>query len=86
MIKRVRIKNYRSLGDVDVELGPLTVLVGPNASGKSNFVDALKFISDTLNSRLEAAIVKRRGFSQLSRYRAEVLTLKFSMEMHVTEE
>ena len=81
MIKRVRIKNYRSLGDVEVELGPLTVLVGPNASGKSNFVDALKFISDALNTRLEVAIVNRRGFSQLSRYRARVLRLELLMEI-----
>ncbi len=80
MIQRVRIKNYRSLGDVEVELGPLTVLVGPNASGKSNFVDALKFIGDALNARLEAAIVNRRGFSQLRRHRARVLTLELSME------
>ena len=86
MIKRVRIKNYRSLGDIDVELVPLTVLVGPNASGKSNFVDALKFIGDALNSRLEAAIVNRRGFSQLSRYLAKVLTLEFLMEMRYGRE
>ncbi len=86
MIKCVRIKNYRSLGDVDVELGPLTVLVGPNASGKSNFVDALKFVSDALNSRLEAAIFNRSGFSQLSRYRAKVLTLEFLMEMRYRSE
>ena len=81
MIQRVRIKNYRSLGDVEVELGPLTVLVGPNASGKSNFVDALKFTSDALNSRIESAIVSRRGFAQLSRYRAKVLTLEFLMDV-----
>ncbi len=81
MIKQVRIKNYRSLGDVEVELGPLTVLVGPNASGKSNFIDALKFISDALNSRLEAAVVNRRGFSQLSRYRARVLRIELLMEV-----
>ena len=79
MIERIGIKNYRSLGDVDVELGPLTVLVGPNASGKSNFVDALKFIGDALNARLEAAIVNRRGFSQLRRHRARVLTLELLM-------
>lgn len=46
MIKRVIIKNYKSIGQCDVKLGNLTVLVGKNGSGKSNFVDALKFIRD----------------------------------------
>ncbi len=41
MLKRIRIENYRSIGEVDVELGPLTVLVGQNGSGKTNFVDAI---------------------------------------------
>ena len=48
-IKRVRIRNYKSLADVDVELEPLTVLVGKNGSGKSNFVDALMFMRDCLS-------------------------------------
>ena len=34
-ITRIRAKNYRSIRELDLELGPLTVLVGPNASGKS---------------------------------------------------
>ena len=42
-LKRVRIRNYKSLVNCDVELGALTVLVGRNGSGKSNFLDALRF-------------------------------------------
>jgi len=41
MIRRVAIKNYRCLRDVELELSPLTVLVGPNASGKSSILSAL---------------------------------------------
>jgi predicted ATPase len=41
MIREVAIHNFRSLRDVTVELGPLTVLVGPNASGKSSFLAAM---------------------------------------------
>ncbi len=41
MIRRVAIKNYRCLRDVELELSPLTVLVGPNASGKSSVLKAL---------------------------------------------
>ena len=42
MIRRVEVKNFRSLAAVSVDLDDLTILVGPNGSGKSNFVDALQ--------------------------------------------
>jgi predicted ATPase len=45
MLKRVKIQGYKSLADVEVHLQPLTVLFGPNASGKSNFLDALQLLS-----------------------------------------
>lgn len=40
-LEKVRIKNFLSLRDVELPLKPLTVLVGPNASGKSNILNAL---------------------------------------------
>jgi AAA15 family ATPase/GTPase len=40
MITRVRLRNYRSIAECDVQLGPLTILVGPNGSGKRNFLCA----------------------------------------------
>ena len=44
MITSVRIRNFKSFRDVEVSLGPFNVLVGPNMSGKSNFVQAFRFI------------------------------------------
>ena len=41
MLESVRIQNFRCLRDVTLELGPFTVFVGPNASGKSAIADAL---------------------------------------------
>ncbi len=51
MLKRVKIKGYKSLVDVEVDLQPLSVLFGPNASGKSNFLDALQLLSRIATSR-----------------------------------
>src|SRR5437763_16028332 len=45
MLKRVKIQGYKSLEDVEVYLQPLSVCFGPNASGKSNFLDALQLLS-----------------------------------------
>src|SRR5215210_5899340 len=45
MLRRIRIQNYKSLADVDVTLDSLVVIFGPNAAGKSNFLDPLHFFS-----------------------------------------
>jgi len=45
MIPSIHIQNYRCLRDVRLRLGPLTALVGPNASGKSAVLRALDFDS-----------------------------------------
>ena len=45
MLKRVRVEGYKSLEDAEARLEPLTVLFGPNAAGKSNFLDALQLLS-----------------------------------------
>lgn len=66
-IRRVRLKNYRSVGACDVTLGPLNFLVGPNGSGKSNFLDALRFVADSLNLSLDHAIRDRGGAQEVRR-------------------
>ena len=45
MLKRIHIRGYKSLEDVEVRLSQLVVLFGPNASGKSNLLDALQLLS-----------------------------------------
>jgi predicted ATPase len=44
MLKRIRLQDFKSFVDEEVEVAPLTLLVGANASGKSNFLDALRFL------------------------------------------
>ena len=61
MIERVSLKNYKSIVECSVALRPLTVIVGRNGSGKSNFIDSLHFVSDALASSLEFAIRTRGG-------------------------
>src|SRR5437867_4260350 len=56
MLKRVKIQGFKSLADVEVHLQPLSVFFGPNASGKSNFLDALQLLSRmTTSNRLKDA-------------------------------
>ena len=44
MITKLRLKNWKSFKDSTLYIDPLTILIGINASGKSNVLDALDFI------------------------------------------
>jgi predicted ATPase len=61
-LRRVRIRGYKSIAFCDVTLEPLTILVGRNASGKSNFLDALAFLSDLMEMRATDAVSQRKGW------------------------
>ncbi len=62
MIKTVKFVNFKSLSPQTVELGPLNVLIGANASGKSNFVDAFQFLHDCLVENVSVAVARRLGW------------------------
>ena len=55
-VTKVWARNFRSIAEMSFELDRLTVLAGPNASGKSNVLDVLQFIKDALHFNLDAAI------------------------------
>jgi predicted ATPase len=60
-LRRVRVENFRAIQACDVRLGPLTVLAGPNAAGKSNLLDALRFVRDCLRSLSLVHVLESRG-------------------------
>ncbi|MEA1052953.1 AAA family ATPase [Lamprobacter modestohalophilus] len=45
MLKELRLRNWKSFADATLYIDPLTILIGSNASGKSNALDALLFLS-----------------------------------------
>lgn len=56
MIRQILIKGYRALKYVRVNPGPFQVIVGPNASGKTTFLDSINLLRDILNSGIEASV------------------------------
>ncbi len=66
-VTRIAIRNYKSIGKCDVKLGVLSMLVGRNGSGKSNFLDALRFVADALRGSLDHAIRDRGGIEAVRR-------------------
>lgn len=65
--ERIRLENWRNFTRADVQLRERNFLVGPNASGKSNFLDAFRFLSDlvSVGGGLESAISDREGVSAI---------------------
>jgi predicted ATPase len=63
MLKSVKIRGFKSLDDVKVELPKFAVLFGPNATGKSNFIDALQLLSRlTSEKTIAQALEPMRGY------------------------
>ncbi len=68
IISHIKLKNWRNFRFVDVSMGRRVFLVGPNASGKSNFLDALRFLRDIAKSEgggLQKAVNERGGISKI---------------------
>ncbi|MBI3080364.1 MAG: AAA family ATPase [candidate division NC10 bacterium] len=65
MIKRLRVRNYLSLRDIDLELSRRNVLIGPNMAGKSNLVDCLRFLTTMVTSGVNKAFLDRGGFHEV---------------------
>lgn len=82
-LRTVAIRNFKSIGECRVDLAPFTVLVGRNSSGKSNFLDALRFVSDALQTTLDHAIKSRGGIKAVRR-RSTGHPRNFGIELQLT--
>ena len=67
LLTRIVLRNYKSIAACDVSPAQLSFLVGPNGSGKSNFLDALRFVADSLRFSLEHAFRDRGGINEVRR-------------------
>lgn len=67
IVSHITLKNWRNFQSVDVDLGNRVFLVGPNASGKSNFLDVFRFMRDITKQGggLQKAISDRGGIPKI---------------------
>jgi predicted ATPase len=66
MISELKIRDFKSLESVDLKLGHFNLLVGANASGKSNFLDALRFLQGVGNGLSIDGILNGKPASPIS--------------------
>lgn len=86
IITHVGLKNWRNFRSVDVALSERVFLAGPNASGKSNFLDAFRFLRDIAKpgGGLQKAVSDRGGLSKLRCLAAREYP-DVEMEVHLSE-
>lgn len=61
MIEKIHIQNFKSLYDVEITLGRVNLFIGENGSGKSNFLEALVFLSAGTSDKLDNEFLVSRG-------------------------
>lgn len=61
MIKKIKIESFKSLENVEIELGNLNVFVGANGSGKSNLLEAIGVLSAAADGKVTDQTLLQRG-------------------------
>ncbi len=59
MFRKVEARHYKSLRRLSIQLHPFNILIGPNASGKSSFLDLFEFLQEALEFDVEHAVHSR---------------------------
>lgn len=85
-LKRLNISNYKSIKEVEVIPADLSVFIGPNASGKSNFTDALDFLGAVYRDGLESAVALKGGYDNIAfrKVRRSKSPIYFNVEVELT--
>lgn len=87
IVSHISVKNWRNFRSVDVDLQERQFLVGPNASGKSNFLDIFRFLRDIAKPEgggLQKAVKDRGGVSKI-RSLAARRDPEIAIEVHLAD-
>lgn len=86
MVRLIEALNYRCLRYIRQPLADFQVLVGPNASGKTTFLDVISFLGDLVSVGLEEAVRKRTTDFQDLVFMHESDRFELAVEMEIPED
>ena len=88
IITRLKLTNWRNFAEVDVPLRDRAFVIGPNASGKSNLLDAVRFLRDVAKREgggLQAAVARRGGVPKI-RCMSASANSTIAIETHLSQD
>ncbi len=70
MLSKIKIGNFKSIKDLELKLAPLTILVGPNSSGKSTVLESIAILAQTpkLPERIARSLYGSLEYGEFTRY------------------
>ncbi|MEM9291529.1 MAG: AAA family ATPase [Acidobacteriota bacterium] len=83
-ISRMKLNNWKNFREAEAKLRKRFFVIGPNASGKSNFLDALQFLRDLAAHGLSDAVGKRGGVSVIRCLAARGKNSDIGLEVEVS--
>jgi len=85
---RIVLEDWRNFGRVDAPLQNRAFLVGPNASGKSNFLDAFRFLRDLVASGggFQKSVTNRGGVSRIRNLAARYPSTDVAIQVELSED
>ena len=86
MITLIEALNYRCLRYVSKHLEPFHVLVGPNASGKTTFLDVVAFLQDLVTDGLDGALTSRTANPIELLFRRQGSELQLAIEARIPDD
>jgi predicted ATPase len=85
ILHTIEVLNYKCLRHIRQELQPFQILVGPNASGKSTFLDVVVFLQDILRNGLQKAVQKRARSIRELVWQMGVEPIEIAVELQIPE-
>jgi predicted ATPase len=80
MLNHLKVKGFKSIKELDLELRPLNVLIGANGSGKSNFISLFQLINKIAEKNLQL-FVGESGGADLILYYGQKVTRELSVSL-----
>ncbi len=92
-ISKLRIENFKSIESADLDLGPLTVLVGANSAGKSSVLQTLVLLSQIVRGRSQSSLINLNGaelqlgtFADIKHSPSRKAKVSFSIDLNVPDD
>ena len=89
IICRLKLANWRNFTEVDVPLRDRAFIIGPNASGKSNLLDAVRFLRDVAKREgggLQTAVLRRGGVRAIRSLASHSGSSAVAIEAHLSRD